>query len=255
MLQSMFQRAKRSRILPMLALGLLLVTLIPQEAFAQTSANAPPSWMSFIAKPWIRTILLVIGFAAVVIELFVPTFGAATLVAVTSLVLFFVGSYSIGDSSWVEIIFFVAGALLLFIEVTIEGFGPVGVAGIASIAMGIVGSAADPGQGALQLAASLAIATIIGGLLVKSGYESKILSKSVLRSVLSTEDGYVANVNRTDLIGQEGVALTSLRPTGEIEVEGKRYNVQSEGEFIPKSSRVIVISVRNGQIFVRRKNG
>ena len=254
MLQSMFHRAKRSRILPMLALGLLLVTLIPQEAFAQTSGNAPPQWLNFFANPWVRTILLVIGFVAVVVELFIPTYGVATLVAITSLTLFFVGSYSIGDSSWVEIIFFIAGALLLFIEITIEGFGPVGVAGIASIAMGIVGSANDPGQGALQLAASLAIAAVIGALLVKSGYESKVLSKSVLRSALSTEDGYVANVNRTDLIGQEGVALTSLRPTGEVDIDGTRYNVQSEGEFIPKSSNVVIIRVRNGQIFVRRKN-
>lgn len=234
------------------AIALLSLVLLPKTIFAAGPGENLPSWLSFLANPWIRNILLAIGCIAIVVEFFLPTYGIASIIALVAFVLFFISSYALGDSSWLEIIFFLAGAILLLIEVTIEGFGIVGIAGIIFVVLGIIGSAENPRQGVFQLASSLVVAIVIGALLVKAGYSSRFMSKSVLSTSLSSEEGFLANKNHSELLHQVGYALTSLRPSGEIVIDDNRYDAMSQGDFIEKGSSVKVIKVENGQILVEK---
>ena len=230
----------------------LWILTFPDHAFAAAEPSMP-GWLTFLVNPWIRTLLLAICLVAIVIEFFTPTYGFATVIALASFALYFFSSYVQGHSGWVEIICFVVGALLMFIELTVEGFGPVGVGGLMLLTMGVIGSAEDPGQGVMQLLGTLAISFLVGGTLVKAGYSSRFMNRSVLSSRLSSEEGYLAKVNRTDLLGREGIALTTLRPAGEIEIGRDRFDAMTEGDFIPKNSPIIVSKIRNGQIIVRIK--
>jgi membrane-bound ClpP family serine protease len=65
------------------------------------------------------------------------------------------------------------------------------------------------------------------------------------------EDGYVSNVNRTDLLGKEGIALTILRPAGTVIINNERVDVVSEGGFIDQNAVVKVIKVEGARIVVR----
>jgi len=52
------------------------------------------------------------------------------------------------------------------------------------------------------------------------------------------------------LVGREGVALTELRPAGAADIDGRRYQVVSEGDFIAAGDRVRVIETRGNVIVV-----
>ena len=54
-----------------------------------------------------------------------------------------------------------------------------------------------------------------------------------------------------DLIGQEGVALSDLRPTGIAKIAGRRIDVVAEGSFIEDGARIKVIRADGFKVQVR----
>lgn len=54
------------------------------------------------------------------------------------------------------------------------------------------------------------------------------------------------------LVGQEGVALTELRPVGMIQIGDQRLDALAEVMYIQRGSRVRVVGVTTGQVRVRQ---
>jgi len=79
-----------------------------------------------------------------------------------------------------------------------------------------------------------------------------IWKKLGLNEKLETEKGYTSYTKIDELIGKEGVVITTLRPAGTIEIEGKRYDALSLGEFIEKDEKIKVIKVEGGKIIVEK---
>ena len=67
----------------------------------------------------------------------------------------------------------------------------------------------------------------------------------------SAAAGYVSSQNFTEYVGQVGVAVTLLRPSGTVEIDGVRLPVVTEGDFVPADTRVQVVEVQGGRIVVR----
>ena len=53
------------------------------------------------------------------------------------------------------------------------------------------------------------------------------------------------------LEGQEGVALTTLRPSGTARFGERRVDVVADGEIVEKDTRIKVVGVRGNQVVVR----
>lgn len=71
-----------------------------------------------------------------------------------------------------------------------------------------------------------------------------------------TQTGYTsAQMQYKDLVGQEGVALTTLRPAGMARFGEKKVDVVSEGEVIDRDSRVRVVEVKGNRVVVRAVRG
>ena len=71
-----------------------------------------------------------------------------------------------------------------------------------------------------------------------------------------TQTGYTsAQMQYKDLVGQEGVALTTLRPAGMARFGEKKVDVVSEGEVVERDSRVRVIEVKGNRVVVRAVRG
>ena len=71
-----------------------------------------------------------------------------------------------------------------------------------------------------------------------------------------TQTGYTsAQMQYKDLVGQEGVALTTLRPAGMARFGEKKVDVVSEGEEVERDSRVRVIEVKGNRVVVRAVRG
>ncbi|MBP9015308.1 MAG: NfeD family protein, partial [Candidatus Atribacteria bacterium] len=57
------------------------------------------------------------------------------------------------------------------------------------------------------------------------------------------------------LVGKTGIAKSMLRPAGIVEIEGKRWDAITEGEFISPGTRVKVEKIKGNTIVVKSEEG
>ncbi len=89
-------------------------------------------------------------------------------------------------------------------------------------------------------------------------FSGKIITNSrieglALKSEQKREEGFVSVDDKTHLIGKECIALTMLRPSGKIELEGEVFDAISEIGFIEASERVVINKYESGQLYVTKK--
>lgn len=207
--------------------------------------------IEFITNPIVVTLLLTIAGVGIVLELFSARLGIPGLIGIAALIIFFYGHFQAGFTGYGTIFLFAAGLLLIFLEFFLPG-AISGTLGIAAI----IASLFLAGENAVQMGISLCIAILISIvvfiILVKAfGKKMRLFNRMVLFESARKEDGYVSNVNRTDLMGLEGIALTMLRPSGTAIFNKERIDVVSEGGFIPKAAKIRVIKVEGARIVVR----
>ena len=65
--------------------------------------------------------------------------------------------------------------------------------------------------------------------------------------------GYTSRSNLSELLGAEGVALTTLRPAGTAEFNGKRVDVVTDSEYIDHGKQIVVVAVEGMRVVVREK--
>jgi hypothetical protein len=64
--------------------------------------------------------------------------------------------------------------------------------------------------------------------------------------------GTVPQIDRVELLGASGTALTDLRPAGVARFGSDRVDVVSEGDFISVGSRLTVLRVEGSRVTVRK---
>ncbi|RKJ61889.1 nodulation protein NfeD, partial [Butyricicoccus sp. 1XD8-22] len=205
----------------------------------------------FITNPVVVTLLLTIASVGLAIALFSPGFGLPGTVGITSLALFFFGHTVAGFAGYESILLFIIGFALLLAEFFVPG-GIVGLIGGALVIISLLFA----GESVVHMAYSILIAIIIAviGMVVMMKFLGKRLhffNKLVLRDATTTEEGYVSNENRLDLIGKMGETLTPLRPAGTILVDNERIDAVSEGSYINLNKKVEIIKVEGSRIVVR----
>ncbi len=78
----------------------------------------------------------------------------------------------------------------------------------------------------------------------------KLLTKTF--AVRASEEGFSSSKNNQEhLISAEGVAITTLRPSGTVIINGNKVDVVSEGEMILKNTKIKVIDVKGNRIVVK----
>ena len=152
----------------------------------------------------------------------------------------------------IMIIGFVIGSGLIIVEAFIPGFG---IAGISGVVLEIIALRCCWLRfGTVPTLFAIVGVLLLIGLAVFLSYRSALngrLSKSHL--VLKDTETAAGEDKPDHWIGMEGVAATSLRPAGQIEIEGKRLNAASAGEFIEKGSPVLVTGMEGDHYVIRRK--
>ena len=78
----------------------------------------------------------------------------------------------------------------------------------------------------------------------------KLLTKTF--AVKASEEGFSSSRDkRDDLLSAEGVAITTLRPSGTANINGNKVDVVSEGEMILKNTKIKVTDVKGNRIIVK----
>ncbi|WP_231597717.1 nodulation protein NfeD [Bacillus sp. SA1-12] len=218
-----------------------------KESFAEKVAR-------FLTHPVVVPILLSIGSLGLVVELYSPGFGLAGITGLTSLFLFFYGHLVAGLAGMESIILFVLGIIFLIAELFVPG-AILGVLGIGSIITSLYIASGNFVNMTISLGIALAVSITASILLVKVfGKRMNLFKKLILRDSTNTESGYVSNKSRTDLLGLEGVAFTTLRPSGTAVIAEERIDVVTEGGYIAKGQHVKVVKVEGARIVVRELN-
>ncbi|MGE7905434.1 NfeD family protein [Peribacillus sp. NPDC094092] len=211
----------------------------------------PEKLARFLTNPIVVPILLTIAGIGIVMELFSPGFGIPGVIGITSLVLFFYGHLVAGITGYESLAMFIIGVILVLIEFFIPG-GIIGLLGFSAIVGSLFLATGDPVHMTISLLIAVTVSILVFILLVKVfGKQMKFFRKMILTDATKTEQGYVSNPNRLDLLGVEGKALTDLRPSGTALVKEERVDVVTEGSFISKGSSIIIVKVEGSRVVVR----
>ncbi len=264
-----------------------LVTLTSEEAYkfgiADTLANnldellaafnlesarkieIHPNWaeavVRFLNNPIITSILIMIGFFGLLAEIKSPGWGVPGTAGLIALTLFFGTSYILQLASVIEILMFIIGVALILLEIfVIPGFGIAGISGIilvfASLFFSLVGG--DPfldfelvSRAIIQLSLSLVVALVLIFVLAKYLPNTTVFQRFVLSVSEKSGGGFSSRSIAKNLIGAEGIALTTLRPAGTAEIKGKRVDVMTESEYVEKGRKIKVLAVDGIRVLVK----
>lgn len=240
---------------------------IAYEKIVRIEQSWSEEFVRFIGT--IAPILMMIGFAALYIEIKTPGFGAPGIIGIICLGLVFFSQYMAGLADHTELIIIILGLMLLIVEVFIlPGFGVAGLAGIALILIGMILSFQDfvlpkpefPWQQReLSWNAIKVLGSFIGSALLaviffrfifpKLGVvvEGPYLTATLKDARIDTE------AQQNIHVGDQGVALTALRPAGKMLFNHNPYDVVTEGDFIDKDTPLVVTQISGNRIVVSRR--
>jgi membrane-bound serine protease (ClpP class) len=223
------------------------------------------SWISAISA-----LLMGAGLLCVFIEFKTPGFGVFGVMGGLLLALVFFGHHAAGLSGHEPALFFVLGVALVLVELlVVPGTLVAGITGMVLMLGSLVWSMVDiwPDEPIgtnfggdalvnplLNLLLGLVLATA-GALLIW-----KLLPRGWFFDRLAVAGGaggpaQLAGVSpevggETGLVGRAGVAATALMPSGQVDIEGRRYEARSELGPIEAGARVRVVARRDFNLIV-----
>ena len=214
----------------------------------------------WLTEPTVSGLLLSVGMLGLMVAFYTRTVGGFTLVGFIALVLFFGGHAVVHLVGWEEALLFLVGVVLVIVEIFfVPGLGVPGVLGlifvIAALVLALIGIPIDVSfeTGVLADAMTRVLVSLLGSFVLAVVF-MRLLSKTAMGKNFVLEDaetGFLSAPSASDLVGQIGEAITDLRPTGKIVIDGQRYEANSERAFIALGSRVRVIGKDGPALIVR----
>jgi len=227
-----------------------------------TSENWSENFVRFLTNPVVASLLTTFGFLGILFELQSPGWGIPGSVGLICLILSLGASYIAELATMNDFLIILIGMLCIILEaLVIPGFGIPGIAGIVFILWGLyllLLPDIPVGEEVLSQASNGLVIGIIGGLiglvlLFKAMTKTKFWNDLTSPGGQNKEDGYVASFGWEKLVGEIALTETDLHPSGWIVVNNERIFAVSEGNFIDKNVKVIVLSVDGNRIVVRKK--
>ena len=147
----------------------------------------------------------------------------------------------------------IAGFCILALELFVPSAGMLGaLAGCMIIASVVVAFLTSSYAGMIFLLVTLLLVPIMLMLMFKiwphTPIGKRLLSDDeTLTDVLPQGKHY----DRSDLAGKTGVAKTMMLPSGQIVIDGQKYDAVSDGFAIDAGDRVKVVSIKKNRIYVQ----
>ena len=205
----------------------------------------------FVTDPMVSQLLLIVGFLGILIELFSPGFGLPGVIGVLAMGLFFGGRILAGLAGFEVVVLFILGIIMLILEVfVVPGFGIVGILGLLSAFASIFLSFDNFAAALTSITITLVVVIVMIVLLWRRFQRSSAFKRFVLLTREEKDLGYHGVKDYSHLVGQTGVTVSTLRPAGIVRIGDQRYDVVSDGTFIPNNTKVKVVFVEGNRIVV-----
>ncbi|MFZ5497369.1 MAG: NfeD family protein [Verrucomicrobiota bacterium] len=228
-----------------------------------TVQNFQVTWSEKLAQYLnaIAPVLLGLGMLALFIEFKTPGFGIFGITGITLLAIVFLGNYVAGFSGHEPVLLFAIGLIMVVVElIFFPGIAILAVTGLALMLGSLVWAMTDlwPGepltvawsgdafvQPIRNVGLGLALAVLLGAALLRYLPKGWVWDKMIVRTAVAgaAQVAGAAPENKheiTSLVGQRGVAVTMLRPSGQVEIGGRRYEAKVEVGGIDIGETVIV---------------
>jgi membrane-bound serine protease (ClpP class) len=221
------------------------------------------------------SVLLGLGLLALYIEFKTPGFGVFGVVGIICLAIVFLGSYVAGLSGHEPMLVFALGLVLLAVEIFFfPGVVVMALTGIALMLGSLVWAMADlwPNEPlsvawsgdafvgpmsnlgfGLLLAVAMGIA--FARFIPRGWVWDKLVVQSTVAGAAQVGGGDAAAGEATAaLVGCEGVAATGLRPAGQVEIGGRRYEARSAIGAIERGRPIVVRASSDFGLVVEEKS-
>ncbi len=195
----------------------------------------------------ISPLLMGLGMLALYIEFKTPGFGAPGAVGIACLAVVFLGSYVAGLSGHEPMLFFGLGVVMVAVEIFFfPGIVILALGGLVLMLGSLVWSMADLwpneplavawsadafvaplGNVALGMVIAAGLAVALARFLPQGWMWDRLAVRSTVGGSAQVAGG-AAELDVAALVGREGVTVTDLRPSGQIEIDGRRHEARSE---------------------------
>ena len=225
---------------------------------------------SWLASPFITPWLLFGAVFFLSTEFSAPGIGVPGFLGTLCLVAFFWSQTLDGNADWLEILLFFTGVIFILLEMfIIPGFGIFGLGGILMVVASLILASQSfvipvNSEEVRHMAYScLSLLGACAGLVVALFVLHKALPHSpMLRQIIlkppredqlsiDAQGDPEAVVNWQHLAGRTGETVTKLVPAGKAKIDGRLYDVISDGQLIDAGARIRVVDVMGNRILVR----
>ncbi|MGA1844204.1 MAG: hypothetical protein ACMUIS_06540 [bacterium] len=206
------------------------------EAKGEIDLGHVPRLLRVTRGTLISSLLLALGILGLIIEFRTPFWGIAGTIGVICLIIFFWGHWTMGLVGWEEILLLGIGIFLLILEAYVPGFGLPGILGMSIIAfaftLSLVSRHPTPGEFLVALFHILLVACAVLAMF----FSTKSLAKK-----------------RGAAVGDTGMTISDLCPSGIGEFDDRRLNIIADGIFIKRDTRVRIVRIEKDGIFVKEE--
>jgi membrane-bound serine protease (ClpP class) len=216
----------------------------------------------------VTPILLGLGLVALFIEFKTPGFGIFGISGITLLAIVFLSNFVAGLSGHEPILIFAIGVLLVGLEIFFApGTVVLALSGIVLMLGSLLWSMADiwPNQPvvltgdllvgpAQKLLLGLLVAGVVLVLIARFLPHGWMWNRLAVSGAVAGTGKAPSFTDELDaLAGREGVAATSLFPSGQVEIDGRRFEARVEVGFVPAGAPVRVIRRADFSLVVEGK--
>ena len=208
-----------------------------------TTREIKPSWrqaiLSRLVDPNIAYILFILGFYGLIFELSNPGAILPGIVGGICLLLAFLAFQALPVN--MTGVFLILFAMILFlVDVKVQSHGLLAIGGVVALVLGsLILLGGDTGVGRISL---VVVTTVVA---------TTVLFFGVIVGAAWRVQRLKSSTGSEGLVGEQGVAVTALAPTGRVSVHGEYWNAES-GEVIDTGALVIVERVDGMTLRVRK---
>lgn len=218
----------------------------------------------------ITPILMGLGLLAVFIEFKTPGFGFFGIAGGVLLTLVFFGHYAAGLSGHEPALVFALGVVLVFVEILFfPGIIVAALTGVLLMLGALVWSMADlwPNEPVtinsgvftaplLNMGYGLLVAAVMAVALVRYLPRGWFWNKMILETAIDAQSqgGATGAGEAGALTGRRGVVVSALMPSGQVEIDGRRYEARVAVGAIETGATVVVLKRSDFGLIVERSD-
>lgn len=206
----------------------------------EIKTNLLERFLSIVANPNIASLLLSIGFLAILIELYSPGFIGPGVVGVISVVLGLVGLGQL-PVNWVGVGLILFAMLLLFLEFQQPGLGIFGIGGLVSMVIGLLflfgNISGEPDIPEPSFRVSLWVVGSVAGVMASIIAFFSYLARA-------TGSGMIEGT----IVGQTGIAASDLAPSGRIRIADQEWTATTDADTLIHEGEEVTVVGEYGEI-------